>query len=188
MITPAGLKTYLKITDCDQSVNISLAISNAKGFLEAYLWYDLELNASRIAFFWSQYRKQFQLDFTNINSVSEIKYASDEFNPTWIAYDTAEDFKVYLDEWVVRTRDCIWPFTQITYSFWYDEDTCPNDLKAILYEIAAMSFKNMWEIAIWDLNSETVDGDSVAFKATVWSLSPNASILLDKYKIYEFSS
>lgn len=188
MITLANFKIYLKITDSTQDDQLNLAISNANGFLEAYLGYDLTLDAAKVAFFSSQYKKSFELCNTNINSVSQIRYASDEFDPDWIAYNTTTNFKVYLERGLVNTRDSIWPYTEITYSFWYDDSTCPNDLQSILYDIAAMSFKSMWEISMWDLKSENVDGDSITFKDITWSLSTNSLILLDKYKQYGFSA
>jgi len=188
MITLAELKTYLKIDDITQDDQLNLAIQNATGFLTAYLWYSLELDAAKIALFYG-YDTQFDLKFAHINSVSTIKYATDEFDPSWTTYsDTATDFKVFLERWLVKTRDSIWPHVEITYSFWYDDATCPDDLKAILFDVAAMNFKSMWEVSMWDLKSETVDGDSITFKDITWSLSTNALLLLDKYKLYEFSA
>lgn len=187
MITLANLKTYLKISDSSQDDQLNLAITNAKGFLEAYLWYSLELDASKIAiFYW--YDNEFELKHININSVSDISYTDDEFDPTWTTYNDSTNQKIFLERGLVKTRDKIWPVVQITYSFWYNDGTCPKWLATILYDVAAMNFKSMWEIAISDLNAETVDGDQTSFKNIVWQLSPNAIALLDTYKLYGFSS
>lgn len=187
MITLANLKTYLKITDTSQDDQLNLAISNAKGFLEAYIWYSLELDAAKVAVFhW--YSSSFDLNNVNINSVSKIEYDDDEFNPSWTEYADTNNFNVYADAWLIKTRDKIWPIVQITYSFWYDDTTCPVDLKAVLYDLAATSFKNMWELWMSDLKAETVDSDSVTFKDIAWGLSANAKIILDKYKNYGFSA
>ena len=187
MITLANLKKYLKITDSSQDDQLNLAISNATWFLMAYLGYSLELDAAKVAIFhW--YDNEFELKFAHINGVSDIKYTDDEFNPSWTTYNTATNQSIYLDRGVVKTRDTIWPIVHITYSFWYDDGTCPKDLAAILYDVAAMNFKSMWEVSMWDLKSETVDGDQLVFKDIVWQLSPNAIVLLDKYKLYGFSA
>ena len=193
MITLANLKKYLKITDDTQNDQLNLAIDNAIWFLTAYLWYSLELDAAKVAIFhW--YDNQFELKHTNINAVSDIKYTDDEFNPTWTDYNDATNQSIYLNRGVVKTRDSIWPITKITYSFWYEADGAeavyptPKDLAAILYDVAAMNFKSMGEVSMWDLKSETVDGDQLVFKDIVWQLSPNAIALLDKYKIYDFSA
>lgn len=192
MLELSDLKTYLKITDTSKDNQLNLAISNAKGFLKAYLGYSLELDASKVASFYGN-DKEFELKHVNINSVSRIRYADDEFNPQWTNYDTATNFKVFTERGLVKTRDSIWPYTEITYSFWFDSwddatNPTPADLKAILLDVAAMSYKNMGEISMWDLKSESVDGDQLVFKDVVGSLSPNALTLLDSYKIYDFSS
>lgn len=187
MISLENFKKYLKIenTDTSQDDQLNLAISNANWFLEAYLWYSLELDAAKIVFF-DWYKSSFELNHVNINEVSAVEVTDDEFTPSRAA--TTVDFRTYEDKWQVKTRDAIWPLVRITYSFWYTDVTCPNDLQAILYDVAAMNFKSMWEISIWDLKSESVDGDQITFKDITWSLSPNALVLLDKYKQYEFSS
>lgn len=187
MLELSDLKTYLKIADTASDNQLNLAISNAKGFLKDYLWYSLELNASRVAiFYW--YSKEFQIKFTNLNAVSDIKYADDEFNPSFSTYNDATNFKVFLDKGFIKTRDKIGPYTEITYSFGYTSWTCPTGLKAILLDIASMYFKNMGEVSMADTSAETVDGDSISYKAVSWSLSENAVALLDNYKNYGFSA
>lgn len=187
MITLANLKTYLKITDSTQDNQLNLAITNAKWFLEAYLWYSLELDAAKIAiFYW--YSCEFELKFAHINAVSKIETSDDEFTDVWTEYTITNNSKVFLDRWLVKTRNSLWPITKITYSFWYNDATCPEDLAAILYDIAAMNFKNMWQIGLWDLNAETVDGDQISYKSVSWTLSENTRALLDKYKQYGFSA
>lgn len=186
MITLAELKTYLKIDSNDSSKDsqLNLAITNAKGFLEWYLMYSLELNATKIAFFNWKYNS-FELKETRINSVSKIESWEDEFEDlteyTWKK-------RVDLERWLIKTQETLWDFVQITYSFWYDETTCPGDLKMALLEIWAMHFKNMWRVWMWDLKSESVDWDNVVFKDVTWKLSDNSYIILNKYKQYDFSS
>ena len=192
MLELADLKTYLKITDSASDNQLNLAISNAKGFLKDYLWYSLELDASRKAiFYW--YSNSFNLKFTDINSISDISYADDEFDPDFTTYNTATNYKVFTDLGLVKTRDKLGPYIEITYSFGYDSgesatNPTPSGLKAILLDVSAMYFKNMGEISQSDVKSETVDGDNITFKDIVWTLSPNALALLDNYKIYGFSA
>lgn len=187
MITLENLKTYLKISDTSQDNQLNLAITNATWFLEAYLWYSLELDEAKIAiFYW--YSSEFELNFSHINAVSKIETTDDEFTDLWTEYTMTNNSKVFLDRWLVKTRNSLWPITRITYSFWYDDTSCPDDLANILYDIAAMSFKNMWTIGLWELSSETVDWDQISYKAISWTLSDNSRILLDKYKLYGFSA
>lgn len=186
MITNAELKNYLKITDSTQDTQVTIAVANAIGFVADYLWYSLALWDRTEVFLKTS--NIFDLRFTNINSLVSIKYADDEFNPDWVAYSTSTDFKTDLEKWQVKTRDNIWPVVEIKYSFWYTDLTCPKWLKAILYDLWAMYFKSMWEIAMWDLKSESVDWDKIDYKDIVWQLSPNALDLLNKYKMYGFSA
>lgn len=187
MITLANLKIYLKISDTSQDNQLNLAITNAKWFLEAYLWYSLELDAAKIAiFYW--YSSDFELKYAHINAVSKIETSQDEFSDVWTEYPMMSNTKIFLERWLVRTRNNLWPVTRITYSFGYDSTTCPEDLAAILYDIAAMNFKNMWEIGLGDLNAETVDWDQISYKWVSWTLSENTKNLLDKYKQYGFSA
>ena len=141
MITLENLKIYLKLSWSSSDDQLNLAISNAKGFLKAYLWYDLELDASRVASFCWEYASHFELPFTSINSVSKIDVWEDEFDASLEEYTWAN--RVYKERWLVRTQERIGPYVEITYSFWYDEDTCPEDLKVALYEIAAAQFKSI---------------------------------------------
>lgn len=106
MLELSDLKTYLKITDSSKDNQLNLAISNAKGFLKAYLGYSLELDAARVASFYGN-DTQFELPHVNINSVSAIKYADDEFDPQWTNYNTETNFKVFLERGLVKTRDSI---------------------------------------------------------------------------------
>lgn len=192
MLELTDLKTYLKITDSSSDNQLNLAISSAIGFLKDYLWYSLELDEARVAiFYWMS--NAFEFKMKDIIGVSQIKYAIDEFAPSFITYTMANNSKVFLERWLVKTRDYIWPYTEITYSAGYDSGETPTNptpagLKAILLDISAMYFKNMGQVSIWDIKSETVDGDSIAYKDVVWSLSENALTLLDSYKLYDFSA
>ena len=192
MLELADLKTYLKITDSASDNQLNLAISNAKGFLKDYLGYSLELDASRKAiFYW--YSNEFNLKYTKINGISDISYADDEFDPDFTTYNISTNYKVFNDVGLVKTRDKIGPYIEITYSFGYDSgeeavNPTPSGLKAILLDVSAMYFKSMGEISQADVKSETVDGDNITFSDISWKLSPNALALLDNYKIYDFSA
>ena len=109
MITLAELKIYLKIDSWDTSKDdqLNLAISNAKGFLEDYLWYSLELDEEKKGLFYG-YDNQFEVKHVDINSVSQIRYTDDEFDPTWTNYNDSTNYKVFLDRWLIKTRDKIW--------------------------------------------------------------------------------
>lgn len=185
MITLAELKIFLGITDTSKDDILNQAIKNAMGFLEGYLMYSLELNESKIAFFlWEL--GHFELKETNINSISTIKYWEDEFNETLTTYTGKK--RVYETQWFVKTQECIWPFTEITYSFGYDDTTCPQDLQTALLEIASSYYKSSWEISLSDVKSESVDGDSVTFSDMRGSISDKSITILNKYKQYAFSS
>ena len=187
MITLQELKKYLRIDSSDTSKDnqLNLAISNASWLIEWYLWYSLTLDGSKVAIFnWKW--DSFELDDTKINSVSIIKYWEDEFDDTLSLYEWAK--KVYEQRGLIKTKELIGPYVEITYSFWYDSETVPGDLKMAFYEISATIYKNMWEVSMWDLKSESVDWDSVTFKDFTWGLSENARIILNKYKRYDFSS
>lgn len=192
MLELTELKTYLKISDETSDNQLNLAISNAKGFLKDYLGYSLELDAARVAIFYG-YSNSFNIKYPNINGVSAIKYADDEFNPSFTTYSDTNDYKVFNDLGLVKTRDKLGPYVEVTYSFGYDSgdaatNPTPEGLKAILLDIASMSFKSMGEISQADVKSETVDGDSITFKDVIGTLSPNALALLDNYKLYGFSA
>jgi len=187
MITLEEFKKYLKIdlSDTSKDNQLNLAILNAIWLLEWYLWYSLELNTSKVAFFnWKW--DTFELKDTRINSVSTIKYWEDEFDDNLTTYSWKK--KVYNERGLVKTQEVIWDYIKITYSFWYDETTCPQDLKTALLEISATCYKNMWEVSMWDIKSESVDWDSITFKDFTWKISENAKIILNKYKRYDFSS
>ena len=187
MITLDEFKKYLKIdlSDTSKDNQLNLAILNASWLLEWYIWYSLALDESKVAFFnwrWDT----FELKDTKINSISTIKYWEDEFDDSLTTYSWKK--KVYEARWLIKTQEEIWDVVEITYSFWYDETTCPVDLKMAFYEMSATSYKNMWEVSMWDLKSESVDWDSVTFKDFTWKISENARIILNKYKRYDFSS
>lgn len=189
MISLDELKIFLKIDAWDTSKDDQLnqAIDSAKGFIASYVWYPLELNTAMIAeFCWIT--SEFYLKRRHINSVTNIQYADDQFNPSWTTYNDTNNQRVFLDKGVVRTRDRIWPFIEITYSFWYDVGSCPDDLKAANLEIASTYYKKMGEIAMQDVNSESVDGDQISFKWIVWTISESSLTILDNYKEYGFSS
>jgi len=187
MISLAELKTFLKITDSTQDDQLNQAINSAKGFIASYVWYSLELDTAMIAEFFTS-SKEFYLNRRWINSVSSIQYADDEFDPSFTTYNESTDQKVFLDKWVVRTRDVLWPFTRITYSLWYISWNCPEDLTTANLEIASTYFKKMWEISMQDLNSESVDWDQISFKWISGSISESSLVILDNYKQYDFSS
>lgn len=186
MITLINFKKYLKISWDAEDDQLNLAISNAKGFLKWYLWYSLELNASKVANFCWKYSSSFELPFININSVSTIKHWEDEFDDSLETY--AWSNRVYNERGLVRLKDAIGPFVEITYSFWFDDASCPEDLKVALYEIAANQYKSMWKVSLWDIKSESVDWDQIVFKDLVWELSPKTVSILNNYKMYEFSA
>ncbi len=187
MITLAELKTFLKITNSDSDDQLNQAINSAIGFIASYVWYSLELNETTVAtFHWTT--NLFELKRVNINSISDISYYEDEFDPSYTTYNDAENQRVWLDKWLVKTREAIGPFVTITYSFWYDDTTCPDDLKTANLEIASTYFKKMWEISMQDLNSESVDWDQISFKWVSWTITESSLSILDNYKSYEFSS
>lgn len=184
MITLEELKTYLKIEWNWSNDQLEQAIQNALWFLENYLWYSLELNEERIASFCKR-DKEFDLPFVYIDWVSKIESWEDEFS-SLVEYNWNK--KVYEERGFVKTQEVVGPYVEITYSFWYDSTTCPIWLKAILFDIASMSFKNMWMNALKDIQSETVDGDQIVFKSLSGTLSEDSIALLNKYKMYGFSA
>lgn len=185
LITLADLKTFLNISDTSKDDLLNQAIENAEGFVEGYLKYSLQLKNDLVAIFiWNL--NNFELRETRINSVSKIEYWEDEFDETLTEYTGKK--RVYEQQGLIKTQDCIWPFTQITYSFWYDENTCPQDLKTALLEIASAYYKSTWEVSSWDVKSETVDGDTISFSDVRGKISDKSMIILDKYKIYDFSA
>lgn len=185
IITLAELKTFLNITDTSKDDLLNQAINNADGFVEGYLWYSLLLNEWLQAIFLG-ILDQFELRETNINSVSKIEYWEDEFDETLTEYTGKK--RVYEQQGLVKTQECVWPFTQITYSFGYDDTTAPQDLKTAYLEIASTYYKSSWETSAGDVRSETVDGDSISFSDTRWKISDKSMTILNKYKIYAFSS
>lgn len=187
MISLAELKTYLNITNTDKDDQLNQAIDLAKGFIASYVWYSLELNTWMTAEFFNS-SNEFFLARRWINSVSDIKYADDKFDPDFTSYNVLTDQKVFLEKWLVQTRDCIGPYTVITYSFGYDVWSCPDDLTAANLEIASTYYKKQWEISQQDVNSESVDWDQISFKAIKWAVPETALVILDKYMEYDFSS
>ena len=187
MISLAELKTYLKITDVSQDDQLNQAIDLAKGFVASYVWYSLVLNTTTVAeFCWET--NQFYLKRKGINSVSLIEYYEDEFNPAYISYNVTTDRRENLELGYIKTRDYIWPFVKITYSFGYTDWTCPQDLKTANLEIASSYYKRQWAISMNDMNSESVDGDTISFKAISWSISESSLSILDNYIYYDFSA
>lgn len=190
MIELSDLKTSLDISDSSKDNQLNLAISNAKGFVKDYLWYSLEYSATRVAsFFWNS--QSFDLPFTGVFAVSTIEQGDDEFS-TLTAYSW--DKKVYKEEGLVKTKLSVGPYTEITYAFWYDSGASANNptpagLKAVLLSIASKSYKNMWEVSMGDMKSETVDGDTITLKDTILNgLSETEMNILDNYKRYGFSA
>lgn len=187
MITLEDLKKYLKIlsSDTSQDNQLNLAIWNAIWFLESYIWVSLELNSSKIAFFdWEAY--EFELPDVYINSLWKIEYADSKFEETFVEY-TWNKF-VDKDRWFIETEESVGPFVKVTYSFWYDDSTCPGDLKMALLDIASIQYKKMWKIWIDNIKSETVDWDQIILKDLAWVVSDNTLIILDKYRRYGFSA
>ena len=169
MISLAELKTYLKITDVSQDDQLNQAIDLAKGFVASYVWYSLVLNTTTVAeFCWET--NQFYLKRKGINSVSLIEYYEDEFNPAYISYNVTTDRREFLDLWLIKTRDYIWPFVKITYSFGYTDWTCPQDLKTANLEIASSYYKRQWAIQtliqVWNKSSFW------AWASVTWHLKP----------------
>ena len=192
MIEREELKKHLKICNDTNTKNnqLDLAIQNAVGFLSWYLMYSLEYKADRVERFW-KYDTHFELPFTNLVAITSVHQASDEFD-TLVEYTWTK--KDYLVHGVVRTKECIWPYVEITYWFWYDCGTnainpTPDDLKTVMLSIAGKYYKNMGETSMSDIKSETVDGDSITFKDVILSeLTEIEKRILSKYQKYGFSS
>lgn len=184
MITIDELKTFLKIEWNESDDQLEQAIQNSLWFLEDYLGYSLELDEWRIASFCKR-DKEFDLPFVNINWVSKVESWEDEFL-SLVEYVGLK--KVYEEKGLVKTQETVWPYVEITYSFWYDDETCPDGLKAILFDIASTNFKNMWLNSLKDIQSETVDGDQIVFKSISGTLSEDSVALLNKYRQYGFSA
>lgn len=189
MISLAQFKIFLKIDAWDTSKDDQLnqAINLMKGFVASYVWYSLELNASMLGEFRCS-SNEFHLARRPVNGVSKIEYFDDEYDPTKTEYTITGNTNLLLEKGIVRTRDVIWKFVTITYSFGWDENTAPESLQAACMEIAAAYYKKMGEISMNDLNSESVDGDQISFKWVAGSISQDSLTVLDNYKDYGFSA
>lgn len=193
MIERKDLKTYMKICEDNNDLNsqLDLSISNAIWFVTDYLMYNISYNANRIATF-CKTDTSFDLPFTDIFDVSAVKSWSDEFDDSLVDYQWAK--KLYKESWLLKTKECVWPYVEITFAYWFDcwkeaVNPTPAWLKAVLLSIASKYYKNMGEVALADLQAETVDGDRVWFKEGLLNrLTPTEIDILDKYKRYGFSA
>ena len=179
------LKNYLGISATDTSKNerIDLAVKWAYWFVENYIGKSIKLGNHTARFFW--HKSSFELPVITFNSVVSIKYWDDEFS-TLNTYSW--DKKAFTDTGLVRTRDSIWGYTEIVYSFGWATDGFPDDLKSAFLSIASKYFKNSWEVAIGDMSSEWVDGDTTVFKYNTWDIEQADLLVLDKYRYNGFSA
>jgi hypothetical protein len=184
------VKTYLWITDDEQDNLLTLLIWKATGYAEWYVGYDLESSEDPKKMNVEVDGSQVFLPYNVHFSIIEVQKNNwTDFTPIWHNISN-EEYRYESDTCILFLK---YPFKkklwlEISYNSWYDDTSCPDDLKSAILSLIGYYKANSWTAG--DVKSETVDWDKIEYWKISWTwiILEEVKTILDKYKTYDIYS